>query len=66
MHFKMFAARTRRDLEKDVNDWLEKGQHVLTLDNIRFQYSAVSHDDNTAEVTEHLLVVFYEPFKAIR
>lgn len=59
MKVKIFGSRTRPDLEKQVNTWLET--HPVSPDSMRFQYGAIYMDDPEQHIVEHTLVLFYVP-----
>lgn len=63
MECKIFYERSRVELQKQVNQWLET--HPVTPDSMRFQFSTVSIEDVDAYRLEHTLVLFYVPMRMI-
>lgn len=63
MECKIFYARSRKELEKQLNDWLK--DHPVTPDSMRFQFSSVYCEDPNEHIIEHTLVLFYVPLRAI-
>ncbi len=64
MKCKVFEARSRSDLEEQVNQWLET--HPVSPESMRFEYACVSLEDSIQFVLEHTLVLFYVPFTTVR
>jgi hypothetical protein len=63
MECKIFYARSRKELEANINAWLK--EHPVSPDSMRFQFSSVALDDPDEHIVEHTLVLFYVPMRAI-
>jgi hypothetical protein len=63
MKCKVFSSRTRKELEKAINEWLET--HPVTPETMRFEYGAVYCEDPDEHIIEHTVVVFYVPMGSI-
>jgi hypothetical protein len=58
MRCKIFYSRSRRELEKAVNEWLET--HMLVIE-MPIRFSSVAIQDETEYILEHTIVLFYIP-----
>lgn len=63
MECKIFAARSRADLQEKVNAWL--ATHPVTPESMRFQFSSVYMEDPDQHIIEHTLILFYVPMVQI-
>jgi hypothetical protein len=59
MECKIFYARSRLELQKTVNSWLQ--EHPVSPDSMSFQFSTVSLEDSTEFILEHTLIIFFVP-----
>lgn len=63
MKVKIFYARTRRDLEKQVNEWLSV--NPVSPNSMRFQFTSVGFESVDSYEIDHTLVLFYVPMHAM-
>lgn len=63
MRVKVFGARSRKDLEEKLNDWLTT--HPVSPDGMHVEFAATYCDDPQEHIIEMTLVLFYIPMMPI-